>query len=278
MGRDLWDFNPRARAVFDEVDAALGEKLSGLIFEGPADMLDLAQNIQPAIFAVSVAAARAAAINAGFIAGHSLGEYSALCAAGAISIADAARLLRRRGELMQSAVPDRAGAMGVIIGSLPVPAICAAATKDAGGTCEPANDNGLEQVVISGNRAAVEKALELAKGQGAKIAKLLPVSVPAHSSLMQPIVEEFRAEIEKIAWSRPKIKFISNKTAAVMDDVEEIKNSLAYQMTHGVRWRECVSVMPTFGIREVIEVGPGSVLTGLVKRIDPKLNAHVLGS
>lgn len=278
------DNNPAARAVFDEVDEFLGERLSDLIFGGPAEELNLTKNVQPAIFAVSMAMYLGwkaspdapGPVAPDFVAGHSLGEYSALCAAGAAGIGGMARLLRKRGELMQSAVPAGRGAMAAIVGDVDVPAVCAEAEAATGGICGPANDNAPGQVVVSGNAAAVEKAVEIAKARGAKIAKTLAVSVPAHSGLMEPAADEFRAAMDGIEWKNPTCPFISNKTAGVMTDISEIRDALVYQLTHGVRWRESVLGMPGFGIGEVVEIGPGSVLTGLVKRIVPELNSYKL--
>jgi len=288
MGKDLYDANVEARAAFDEIDAALGKKLSEIMFEGPVEELSRPENVQPAIFAVSMAIWRAGSMDRvaadNYVAGHSLGEYSALTASGAVDMADAARLIRRRGELMQAAVAPGVGAMGAIVGSADglcsaasIEAICSEASAAAGGVCEFANDNGGGQVVVSGNRTAVEKAMEIAKAKGAKIAKILPVPGCPHCSLMESAAAEFRAEIDKIAWTAPECGFISNKTAAVMRDISEIKDALVYQLTHGVRWRECVLAMPSLGISEVVEVGPGNVLTGLVGRILPDLKAHKLG-
>jgi len=247
MGRDLYNENPAAKAVFDEVDDALGEKLSELMFGGDAEILNLTANAQPAIFAVSLAMWAALNDRAGeFVAGHSLGEYSALCAAGAIGIADCAKLLRKRGLLMQSAAT---GGMAAIIGDVDLAKICA----DAG--CEFANDNAPGQGVISGEIEKLDKAMELAKGQGAKLVKRLAVSAPFHSSLMSPIADEMRAEINKYEWKTPEIPFVSNKTAEVMTDIEEIKESLVHQLTHGVRWRESILWMRGQGIEEFAEIG-----------------------
>jgi [acyl-carrier-protein] S-malonyltransferase len=210
------------------------------------------------------------------VAGHSLGEYCALCAAGAFDVAAGAKLLRRRGGLMGAAVPAGAGAMAAVIGDVDICGICAAAAAAVGGICENANDNAPGQSVISGNRAAVEKAVELAKNAGAKIAKLLPVPVPAHCSLMTPAADEFALILENIGLEAPAVPFVSNRTAAVMTDPAEIKNALVYQMTHGVRWRESVLGMPAMGIDEIVEVGPGNILTGLCRRIAPELNCHKL--
>jgi [acyl-carrier-protein] S-malonyltransferase len=283
MGKDLYEKNAEAKAVFDEVDDALGEKLSSLIFNGPAEELNLTANAQPAIFAVSMAMylgwkapGTAGPVSPDFISGHSLGEYSALCAAGAIGIGDSAKLLRRRGELMQSAVSAGQGAMAAIIGDVDVASVCADAAVQTKGVCEVANDNGGGQFVVSGNVEAVDAAMEIARGQGAKIVKKLSVAVPAHCSLMLPIAEEFRAEIDLIEWRAPLSQFVSNKTADVMNDVSEIKDALVFQLTHGVRWRESVLMLKTLGAEEFIEIGPGSVLTGLCKRIVPELNCYKL--
>jgi [acyl-carrier-protein] S-malonyltransferase len=279
MGRELYNSSAEARAVFDEVDGYLGEKLSDVIFNGPEEALNLPQNVQPAVFAVS--AAMFAAAKAGgrlnedsdFVLGHSLGEYAALWAAGCAGLGDLAALLRRRGELMQSAAGS-GGAMGVIIGVDP-PSLCSGAASDAE-VCEVANDNGAGQWVISGRKGAVERALEGAKAAGAKLVRLLNVPVPAHSSLMSPIVDEFRAEISRIKWTAPRIPFVSNKTAGVVSDIEEIKESLVYQLTHGVRWRECVQYLGAEGVGEFVEIGPGNVLTGLCRRILPESNCQKL--
>jgi [acyl-carrier-protein] S-malonyltransferase len=267
MGRELYD-DARGRAVFDEVDAAIGEKLSSVIFNGPAEDLDRPEIVQPAIFAVSMAmlAARDGAA-ADFVVGHSLGEYSALCAAGCFSIADGAKLLRRRGELMASAVPAGLGAMAAIIGAVDIAAVCGEASAKAGGICEPANFNSPGQVVISGNSDAIDAAVEIAKAAGAKIAKRLAVSVPAHCSLMAPAADGFRAVLDAVPFAAPKIPFVSNKTAEVMSDAAEIKDALVYQLTHGVRWTDCVLTLKRLGADDFVEVGPGAVLTGLVKRI-----------
>lgn len=270
MGRDLFEKSSVARAVFDEVDAALNEKLSDLIFNGSAEDLNLTMNAQPAIFAVSMAMWKAAGEpETDFVAGHSLGEYSALCAAGAIGITDCVKLLRLRGKLMQSAAT---GIMAAVIGDVDVKTVC----SEAGGVCEVANDNCPGQVVISGETEAVQKAMEIVKTKGAKIVKQLAVSAPLHCSLMAPIVEEMRVDMEKVLWKNPIVPVISNKTADVMTDIDEIKEALLYQLTHGVRWRESVQNMVGLGIGEIVEVGPGNVLTGLNKRIVPELNSYKL--
>ena len=273
MGKDLYDNNPVARAVFDEVDDALNQKLSDIIFNGPMDELTLTTNVQPAIMAVSIAMLRASNIElTQYVAGHSLGEYTALCAAGALSVGDAARLLRLRGDAMQRAVPVGAGLTAVILGLdiEKVREICAQTD------CDVANDNSPGQVVVSGAKDIVEKTLELAKGAGAKRAMPLALSVPVHCRIQAPAADEMRAALEKIEIKTPNAILISNKTAAPMSDPDEIKEALVYQITHGVRWRESVLKMHELGITETIEVGPGSVLTGLTPRICPDMTARKL--
>ena len=273
MGRDLYDNNPDARAVFDEVDDALNQKLSDIIFNGPMDELTLTTNVQPAIMAVSIAMLRASGIElTKYVAGHSLGEYTALCAAGALSVGDTARLLRLRGDAMQRAVPIGAGLTAVILGLdiEKVREICAQTD------CDVANDNSPGQVVVSGARDVVEKTLELAKAAGAKRAMPLALSVPVHCRIQAPAAEEMRAALEKIEIKTPNAILISNKTAAPMTDPAEIKEALVYQITHGVRWRESVLKMYELGITETIEVGPGAVLTGLTIRICSEMTSKKL--
>ncbi len=273
MGRDLYDNNPDARAVFDEVDDALNQKLSDIIFNGPMDELTLTTNVQPAIMAVSIAMLRASGIElTKYVAGHSLGEYTALCAAGALSVGDTARLLRLRGDAMQRAVPIGAGLTAVILGLdiEKVREICAQTD------CDVANDNSPGQVVVSGARDVVEKTLEQAKAAGAKRAMPLALSVPVHCRIQAPAAEEMRAALEKIEIKTPNAILISNKTAAPMTDPAEIKEALVYQITHGVRWRESVLKMHELGITETIEVGPGAVLTGLTTRICSEMTSKKL--
>lgn len=273
MGKDLYDNNPVARAVFDEVDDALNQKLSDIIFNGPMDELTLTTNVQPAIMAVSIAMLRASNVElTQYVAGHSLGEYTALCAAGALSVGDAARLLRLRGDAMQRAVPVGAGLTAVILGLdiEKVREICAQTD------CDVANDNSPGQVVVSGAKDIVEKTLELAKGAGAKRAMPLALSVPVHCRIQAPAADEMRAALEKIEIKTPNAILISNKTAAPMSDPAEIKEALVYQITHGVRWRESVLKMHELGITETVEVGPGSVLTGLTPRICPDMTSRKL--
>lgn len=273
MGRELYETNPAARAVFDEVDDALGQKLSDIIFNGPMEDLTLTTNVQPAIMATSMAMLRASGVElTEYVAGHSLGEYTALCAAGALSVGDTARLLRTRGDAMQAAVPVGMGLTAVILGLDidTVRQICDDADADV------ANDNSPGQVVISGKRAAVEHALEMAKSAGAKRAMPLQLSVPVHCRIQAPAADAMQAALEKTTIKTPMAKIIANKTAAPMSDVDEIRAELVYQMTHGVRWRESVLAMHELGITETIEVGPGAVLTGLTPRICAEMTAKKL--
>lgn len=273
MGRELYENNAVARAVFDEVDAALGEKLSDIIFNGPAETLTLTANVQPAIMATSIAMLRAAnAQLPEYVAGHSLGEYTALCAAGALSVGDAAKLLRIRGNAMQNAVPVGMGLTAVIMGMdiNQVREICKQTN------CDVANDNCTGQVVISGKKEVVEKTMEVAKEMGAKRAMPLALSVPVHCQIQQPAADEMRAALESVNMVAPSVPLISNKTCMPMSDVNEIKDALVYQMTHGVRWRESVQNMADLGITDMIEVGPGTVLTGLCSRITDKITAKKL--
>ena len=273
MGHDLYETNPMARAVFDEVDDALGQKLSDIIFNGPIEDLTLTTNVQPAIMATSIAMFRASGVKlTEYIAGHSLGEYTALCAAGALSLADTARLLRLRGDAMQRAVPVGMGLTAVILGLdiETVREICAETD------CDVANDNSPGQVVISGEKSVVEKTLEKAKAAGAKRAMPLPLSVPVHCRIQEPAAEEMRAALENINIEIPNAKLISNKTCLPMVEPDEIRDALVYQITHGVRWRESVLEMSKLGITETIEIGPGAVLTGLTKRICPEMESKKL--
>ena len=279
MGKDLAAAYPEARAVFDEVDEALGEKLSAIIFEGPEDTLTLTANAQPALMAVSMAIVRVLEARgldlgktASYVAGHSLGEYSALCAAGMFSIADTARLLRIRGNAMQAAVPAGEGAMAAIIGleSDDVEAACAEARSL--GAVQIANDNGGGQLVISGLKAAVEAAAANATAKGAKRALMLPVSAPFHSSLMQPAAEAMREALSGVAKSAPVVPVVANVRAAPVSDPEEIAALLVEQVTGQVRWRETVSWFAANGVDTLAEIGAGKVLTGLARRIDRTIN------
>jgi len=277
MGKALADAFPVARHTFDEVDAALGEKLSHLMFEGPEADLVLTANAQPALMAVSLAVVRVLEAEAGldlardakFVAGHSLGEYSALAAAGAFSLADAARLLRLRGKAMQAAVPVGQGAMAALLGldyETGV-AVAAEAQAEAGGVCQIANDNGGGQVVASGSKAAVDKAIEIAKTKGAKRAMLLAVSAPFHCALMQPAADAMAEALARTNIVAPKVPLVANVVARVVTDPAEIRDLLVKQVTGTVRWRECVGYMAANGCDRFVELGAGKVLTGLVKRL-----------
>lgn len=273
MGRDLYENNAIARAVFDEVDAALGQKLSDIIFNGPAEELTLTANVQPAIMATSIAMLRASGAKLPeFVAGHSLGEYTALCAAGALSVGDAAKLLRVRGNAMQSAVPVGQGLTAVLLG-LDIDAVREICNDT---NCDVANDNSPGQVVISGAREIVERTMEMAKERGAKRAMPLALSVPVHCRIQEPAAVEMRVALESVKFKTPCVPLISNKTCLPMTDVNEIKEALVYQITHGVRWRESVLNMADMGITEMTEVGPGNVLTGLCSRITDKITAKKL--
>ena len=273
MGKELYENNAAARAVFDEVDAALGEKLSDIIFNGPADTLTLTANVQPAIMATSIAMMRAANAQVPeFVAGHSLGEYTALCAAGALSVGDAAKLLRVRGNAMQSAVPVGMGLTAVILG-LDIDAVREICAKT---DCDVANDNSAGQVVISGAKEIVEATMAAAKEAGAKRAMPLALSVPVHCRMQQPAADAMKEALANVKMNTPVVPIISNKTCTPLTNVDEIKEALVYQMTHGVRWRESVLAMADLGITEQIEVGPGSVLTGLCSRITDKITAKKL--
>lgn len=273
MGAELYKNNSVARAVFDEVDDALGEKLSNIIFNGPMEELTLTKNVQPAIMATSVAMFRASGLPLPeYVAGHSLGEYTALCIAGAISLADTARLLRARGNAMQTSVPLGMGLVSVVLGldADAVKKICA----DCG--CDMANDNCPGQVVISGLKDAVETATEKLKEAGARRVLPLALSAPVHCRTQEKSVEIMRQEFEKVKIDTPKSKWISNKTCTVIENPDEIKEALIYQLTHGVRWRESVLEMVNFGIDKAIEIGPGNVLSGLISRTTDKIETEKL--
>jgi [acyl-carrier-protein] S-malonyltransferase len=275
MGKALADDFPAARAVFDEVDSALGEKLTAIIWDGPAETLQLTENAQPALMAVSLATMRVLEAEAGlvlardaaFVAGHSLGEYSALAAAGSLSISDAARLLRTRGLAMQKAVPVGVGAMAALLGMDFEAAVAVAEEAAQGQVCQAANDNGGGQVVVSGDRAAVERAIEIAKTRGAKRAMLLPVSAPFHCSLMQPAAEVMAQALGAVTIKAPVVPLVSNVLASALSDPDEIRRRLVEQVTGTVRWRESVAYMAGHGVTRFFEVGAGKVLSGLVKRI-----------
>jgi [acyl-carrier-protein] S-malonyltransferase len=286
MGKALADNFSAARAVFDEVDAALGERLSRVIFEGPGETLTLTENAQPALMAVSLAAMRVLQAEAGldlkrdaqFVAGHSLGEYSALAAAGAFSIADTARLLRTRGLAMQKAVPVGVGAMAALIGLDFGAAAAVAAEAAQGQVCQAANDNGGGQVVVSGDKAAVERAVELAKGKGAKRAMLLPVSAPFHCALMQPAAEVMAEALAKVSVKPPVVPVVSNVLAAAVSEPAKIVEALVQQVTGTVRWAESVAFMAQAGVTRFYEVGAGKVLSGLIKRIAAGATATAIGT
>ena len=271
MGKDLFDRFPVARQTFDEADEALGKKLSQLCFEGPEDQLRLTENTQPAILTVSVAAwrvLREKGIEAGFAAGHSLGEYSAHVAAGTISFADAVRTVRNRGKYMQEAVPVGTGAMAAILGmSLDaVGAVCGDAAQ--GEVCEPANMNSPDQIVISGDAAAVERAVKLAQERGAKRAILLPVSAPFHCSLMKPAQEKLAVDLRELEFAAPKIPVVCNVYARPVEDAESSREALVRQVTGSVNWSDSMQLLISRGVQTFIEVGPGKVLCGLMRQID----------
>src|SRR6478735_4684370 len=274
MGKDLADAFPEAAAVFAEVDEALGQKLSEIMWNGPEETLTLTANAQPALMAVSMAVIRVLEAKGldlkskvSFVAGHSLGEYSALAAAGTFSITDAARLLRIRGDAMQKAVPAGQGAMAALLGAELDLARAIAADAAEGQVCEAANDNGGGQVVLSGAKAAVERAIALAGERGVKRAMLLPVSAPFHCALMQPAADAMREALAKVAMQAPVVPVVANVGAAPLSDPEAIRASLVAQVTGTVRWRECVQAMAAAGVTNFVELGSGKVLAGLVKRI-----------
>ena len=275
MGRGLADAFPAARLVFEEVDEALGEALTKVIWEGPAETLMLTENAQPGLMAVSLAAMRVLETEAGvdlardarFVAGHSLGEYSALAAAGALRIGDTARLLRIRGRAMQKAVPVGTGAMAALLGLDFEQAVTVAGEAAQDQVCQAANDNGGGQVVVSGDRAAVERAVEIAKGKGARRAMMLPVSAPFHCSLMQPAADAMAAALAGVTVKSPVVPVVANVLAKPIRDPADIVGALVAQVTGTVRWRDSISFMADAGVTRFCEVGAGKVLSGLVKRI-----------
>lgn len=275
MGKALAEAFPAAKAVFDEVDAALGEKLTAVIWDGPAETLQLTENAQPALMAVSIATLRVLEAEAGFsvardaafVAGHSLGEYSALAAAGSLSVPDTARLLRTRGLAMQKAVPVGVGAMAALLGLDYEAAVAVADEAAQGQVCQAANDNGGGQVVVSGDKAAVDRAVEIAKSKGARRAMLLPVSAPFHCKLMQPAADVMAEALAKVTVNRPVVPVVANVTAGPVSDPDTIRKLLVEQVTGTVRWRESVAYMAAHGVTHFLEIGSGKVLTGLVKRI-----------
>lgn len=284
MGRALAEAYPAARAVFDEVDEALGEKLSALIWEGTIEDLTLTKNAQPALMATSIAALRALEVegvgidHAAFVAGHSLGEYSALCAAGAMGLADAARLLRIRGQAMQEAVPVGVGAMAALLGLNFEQATEVAAEAAQGEVCQAANDNDPAQVVVSGHRGAVERALEIAKAKGAKRALLLPVSAPFHCALMQPAAAVMAEALAGVVIHAPKVPVVVNVRAEAVTEPDRIRALLVAQVTGSVRWRESVLWMAGAGVTEFWEIGAGKALSGMIKRISAGAVTRAVGA
>ena len=277
MGKALADAYPEAADVFAEVDSALGEKLSEMIWEGDQDELTLTANAQPALMATSLAAMRALEAEgvtvqaAAYVAGHSLGEYSALCAAQALSVADTARLLRVRGQAMQEATPVGTGAMAALLG-LSFEAASAVAEEAAQGqVCQAANDNDPAQVVVSGDKAAVERAVEIAKEKGAKRALLLPVSAPFHCALMQPAADRMAEALADVQINTPAVPVVANVLAAEVRDPDVIRTLLVQQVTGSVRWRESVMFMAEQGVTDLIEIGAGKALSGMARRIDRSL-------
>jgi len=275
MGKALAEAFPVARAVFDEVDAALGEKLTPTIWDGPAETLQLTENTQPALMAVSIATLRvleaeaglSVARNAAFVAGHSLGEYSALAAAGSLTVSDTARLLRIRGLAMQKAVPVGVGAMAALLGLDYETAVAVADEAAQGQICQAANDNGGGQVVVSGDKAAVDRAVEIAKTKGARRAMLLPVSAPFHCRLMQPAADAMAKALAEVTIKTPAAPLVANVLAAAITDPDEIRRRLVEQVMGTVRWRESIAYMAGHGVTRFLEIGAGKVLSGLVKRI-----------
>jgi [acyl-carrier-protein] S-malonyltransferase len=292
MGRDLADAFPAAREVFQEVDETLRQKLSKLMFEGPAEELTLTANAQPALMAMSLAVLRVLEREGGFalkdrvalVAGHSLGEYSALAAAGTFDLATASRLLRLRGEAMQKATPPGTGAMAALLGAEldQAQAICDAAAPDPDTgkreVVEVANDNGGGQIVISGAVAAVDRAIEKSKDAGVKRAMKLPVSAPFHCALMAPAADAMAEALERAAMRAPAVPVVANVTAAKATDPADIRDLLVKQVTATVRWRECILAMAAMGCDRFVEIGSGKVLTGLMKRLTPEAKAEAVGT
>ncbi|MBV8737987.1 MAG: ACP S-malonyltransferase [Alphaproteobacteria bacterium] len=291
MGRGLAEAFSTARRLFDEVDEALSQRLSRLMFDGPESELTLTENAQPALLAASLAVIRVLEAESGldigqhvaFVAGHSLGEYSALAAARALTVGDAARLLRLRGQAMQQAVPVGEGAMAALIG-LDVDAARIVATQatcagiDHDEVCAVANDNAAGQAVISGHRSAVARAITIARAHGARRSVMLPVSAPFHSPLLAPAADAMAAALSKIALRRPIVPLVANVTARPVDDPAEIESLLIQQVTGMVRWRESVLFLAASGVEEIVEIGAGHVLAGLAKRIAPAIPARSIGS
>jgi [acyl-carrier-protein] S-malonyltransferase len=287
MGKDLADAYPAAREVFAEIDDALDASLRSLMWEGPSDSLTLTENAQPALMAVSLAAMRVLESEKGwsiaqarYVAGHSLGEYSALAAAGTLSIADAARLLRIRGKAMQEAVPVGEGAMAALLGvDLGVAArIAAEASAATGKVCQVANDNAPGQVVLSGAKAAIDHAMAIGKDHGVRRAVPLPVSAPFHCALMQPAADRMAQALSEVALNPPAVPVVANVTAQPVSSVDDIRRLLVEQVTGTVRWRESISFMADQGVELVYEIGAGKVLTGMVRRIDERLSGKAIGA
>jgi [acyl-carrier-protein] S-malonyltransferase len=286
MGRELAEAFPAARLVFEEVDDALEQRLSRIIFEGPAEELTLTENAQPALMAVSMAVVKvledegelSVSDTAAYVAGHSLGEYSALAAAGALALGDTARLLKTRGEAMQAAVPVGQGAMAAILGLdlADVEEVAAAAAEDQ--VCDVANDNSDGQIVVSGNTAAVERAVEIAKDKGARRAILLPVSAPFHCQLLDPAADIMTYALASADLKPPTPPVVANVTAQPVSEPDEIRSLLIEQVTHRVRWRESVLTMCELGVEELCEIGAGKVLSGLARRIDRDLGAQAIAT
>ena len=283
MGADLAASYPAARAVFDEVDAALGQALSALMWEGEQETLTLTENAQPALMATSLAAMRALEAEgvsveaAAFIAGHSLGEYSALAAAGALSVADCARLLRIRGRAMQ-AVPVGVGAMAALLGLDFDTARAVAEEAAQGEVCQAANDNDPGQVVVSGHKGAVERAVEIARAKGARRAVMLPVSAPFHCALMQPAAEAMAEALAGVEIKAPAVPLVANVRAGAVTDPAEIRALLVEQVTGSVRWRESVQYMAAEGVTEIWEIGAGKALSGMIRRIDRDIACRAIGT
>jgi [acyl-carrier-protein] S-malonyltransferase len=286
MGKPLAQAFASARQVFAEVDAALDQKLTRIIWEGPAEELTLTENAQPALMAMSLAVMRVLEAEAGvdlarnvaFVAGHSLGEYSALAAAGALSVSEAARLVRLRGRAMQESVPVGIGAMAALIGLEFDQAVAVAEQASEGEVCQAANDNGGAQVVVSGHRAAVERAVEIARKNGARRATMLSVSAPFHCALMQPAADVMRAALAEVSIKPPVVPVVANVSATPLRDPAEIARALIAQVTGTVRWRESVRVMAATGVDRFYEVGAGKVLSGLVRRIAQDAQVTSIGT
>lgn len=286
MGKELAEAFPVAKAVFDEVNDALNQDLTALMWGGPEEELTLTENAQPALMAVSMAVMRTLESEGGwslsdkasFVAGHSLGEYSALAAAGTFSLADTARLLKTRGKAMQAAVPVGEGAMAAMLGLSFEDAQAVAAEAAGDEVCSAANDNAEGQVVISGSKAAVERAAVLAKEKGAKRAMLLPVSAPFHCALMQPAADAMAEALAAVEMKAPSVPVVPNVTASAVSDPDEIRRLLVEQVTGMVRWRESVQYLAAQGVTELVEIGAGKVLTGLTRRIDKSIGGAAVGT